>query len=78
MEQAARGLLEGLRVQSQTLSHGAMLSDGAVNVHQLDNKSHRDSGPSGTFTSAGKWRPAEAFAQGSKDVRTNGARALCF
>ncbi|XP_056893986.1 protein WWC3 isoform X2 [Takifugu flavidus] len=43
MEQAARGLLEGLRVQSQTLSHGAMLSDGTVNVHQ----------PSGTFTSAG-------------------------
>lgn len=56
MEQAARGLLEGLRVQSQALSHGAMLSDSTLSaaaVHPLD-KSHRESGPCGTFTSAGQ------------------------
>eukprot|EP00064_Thunnus_orientalis_P018927 superscaffoldBa00004528_g19036 len=42
MEQAGRGLLEGLRAQSQPLSHSAMLSsEDAVNpaaVHQLDSK----------------------------------------
>lgn len=66
MEQAARGLLEGLRVQSQTLSHGSMLGDNAINVHQLD-KGHRESGgPSGTFTSAGKLKPADAFPQVEK------------
>lgn len=57
MEQAGRGLLEGLRAQSQTLSHNAMLcSEDTVNatVHQLDNKSHRDSGAQGGFTSTGK------------------------
>lgn len=59
LEQAGRGLLEGLRAQSQPLSHSAMLSsDDVVNavtaVHQLDNKSHRDSGAFGAFTSTGK------------------------
>nr|XP_046246607.1 protein WWC3 isoform X1 [Scatophagus argus] len=57
MEQAGRGLLEGLRAQSQPLSHSAMLSGedtvGPAAVHQLDNKSHRDSGTQGAFTSAG-------------------------
>ncbi|XP_041862108.1 protein WWC3 [Melanotaenia boesemani] len=57
MEQARCGLLEGLRVQSQTLSHTAMLSsDDAASpaaMHQLDNKSHRDSGAQTTFNSTG-------------------------
>ncbi|XP_076583127.1 protein WWC3 [Chaetodon auriga] len=57
MEQAGRGLLEGLRAQTQPLSHSAMLSgeDAAVPaaVHQLDNKTHRDSGAQGAFTSTG-------------------------
>uniref|UniRef100_A0A673BSC1 WWC family member 3 n=1 Tax=Sphaeramia orbicularis TaxID=375764 RepID=A0A673BSC1_9TELE len=57
MEQAGRGLLEGLRAQSQTLSHTAMLSSedtiGPAAVHQLDNKSHRDSSAQGAFTSSG-------------------------
>lgn len=69
MEQAARGLLEGLRVQSQTLSHGSMLGDNAINVHQLD-KGHRESGPSGTFTSAGKLKPADAFPRVENDPLT--------
>ncbi|XP_070764909.1 protein WWC3 [Enoplosus armatus] len=55
MEQAGRGLLEGLRAQSQSLSHAAMLSsEDAVSpaaMHQLDNKNHRDSGAQGAFTS---------------------------
>uniref|UniRef100_A0A8C4EQ89 WWC family member 3 n=1 Tax=Dicentrarchus labrax TaxID=13489 RepID=A0A8C4EQ89_DICLA len=55
MEQAGRGLLEGLRAQSQQLSHSGMLSGedmvGSAAVHQLDNKSHRDSGAQGAFTS---------------------------
>lgn len=58
MEQAGRGLLEGLRTQTQPPSHGAMLSGEDVvspaAVHQLDNKSHRDSGAQGAFTSTGK------------------------
>lgn len=59
MEQAGRGLLEGLRGQTQTLSHSAMLiGEDAVSpaaaVHQLDSKSHRDSGAQGAFTSTGK------------------------
>lgn len=57
MEQAGRGLLEGLRAQSQTLSHTAMLSSedtvSPAAVHQLDNKTHRDSGAQGAFTSTG-------------------------
>ncbi|XP_059197787.1 protein WWC3 [Centropristis striata] len=57
MEQAGRGLLEGLRAQSQTLSHTAMLSGedavGPAAAHQLDNKSLRDSGAQGAFTSTG-------------------------
>lgn len=55
MEQAGRGLLEGLRAQSQTLSHGAVLGGedtvGPAAMHQLDNKSH--SGAQGAFTSTG-------------------------
>ncbi|KAM4548704.1 protein WWC3 [Odontesthes bonariensis] len=57
MEQAGRGLLEGLRAQSQTLPHTALLSseDAAspAAVHQLDNKVHRDGGAQTAFTSTG-------------------------
>ncbi|XP_069006885.1 protein WWC3 isoform X1 [Embiotoca jacksoni] len=57
MEQAGRGLLEGLRAQSQTLSHSAMLSGedpvSPAAVLQLDNKTHRDSGAQAPFTSTG-------------------------
>ncbi|XP_038572526.1 protein WWC3 isoform X2 [Micropterus salmoides] len=57
MEQAGRGLLEGLRAQSQPLSHTAMVSSedsvGHTAMHQLDSKSHRDSGVQGAFTSTG-------------------------
>ncbi|XP_028258744.1 protein WWC3 [Parambassis ranga] len=57
MEQAGRGLLEGLRAQSQTLSHTTMLSSedtlSPAAVHQLDNKIHRDSGAQTAFTSTG-------------------------
>lgn len=49
MEQAGRGLLEGLRAQTQPLD-----TAGPAAVHQLDNKSHRDSGAQGAFTSTGK------------------------
>lgn len=59
MEQAGRGFLEGLRAQSQTLSHTAVLSsEDALNpaaAHQLDNKVHRDSGAQTAFSSTGKW-----------------------
>lgn len=58
MEQAGRGLLEGLRAQSQPPSHCAMLGGedtvSPAAVHQLDNKSHRDGGAQGAFTSTGK------------------------
>lgn len=58
MEQAGRGLLEGLRAQSQPLSHSAMFGgDDVVSptaVHPLDNKSHRESGAPGAFTSTGQ------------------------
>ncbi|KAM7410450.1 hypothetical protein PAMA_001745 [Pampus argenteus] len=58
MEQAGRGLLEGLRAQSQPLSHSAMVSsEDAISpaaAHQLDSKSLRDSGAQGAFTSTGK------------------------
>ncbi|XP_040895795.1 protein WWC3 [Toxotes jaculatrix] len=57
MERAGHGLLEGLRAQSQTLSHTAMLSSedmvSPAAMHQLDNKSHRDSAAQGAFTSTG-------------------------
>uniref|UniRef100_A0A672HZ41 WWC family member 3 n=1 Tax=Salarias fasciatus TaxID=181472 RepID=A0A672HZ41_SALFA len=59
MEQAGRGLLEGLRAQSQTLSHTAMLSGedtvnpAAAAAHLLDNKLHRDGGAQAPFTSTG-------------------------
>ncbi|KAM9383754.1 protein WWC3 isoform 2-T2 [Pholidichthys leucotaenia] len=57
MEQAGRGLLEGLRAQTQTLSHPTMLSSedmvSPASVHQLDNKIHRDSGVQGAYTSTG-------------------------
>ncbi|KAM3876459.1 protein WWC3 [Diretmus argenteus] len=59
MELAGRGLLEGLQVQSQPLSHAAALSGSeetgcpAAGL-QLDNKSHRDGGGAqGAFTSTG-------------------------
>ncbi|MEQ2167303.1 hypothetical protein GOODEAATRI_002793, partial [Goodea atripinnis] len=55
MEQAGRGLLEGLRSQSQTLSHSVMMnSEDMVSpaaLHQLDNKIQRDSGAQTAFTS---------------------------
>lgn len=58
MEQAGRGILEGLRAQSQTLSHTSMISSeetvSPAAVHQLDNKIHRDSGAQAAFTSTGK------------------------
>lgn len=58
MEQAGRGLLEGLRGQSQPPSHSAMLGGedtvSPAAVHQLDNKSHRDGGAQGAFSSTGK------------------------
>lgn len=58
MEQAGRGLLEGLRAQSQPLSHTAILSCeetvSSAALHQLENKSHRDSPAQGAFTSTGK------------------------
>uniref|UniRef100_A0A667XV13 WWC family member 3 n=1 Tax=Myripristis murdjan TaxID=586833 RepID=A0A667XV13_9TELE len=58
MELAGRGLLEGLRVQSQQPSHTTLSSSEEAGspapVHQLENKSHRDSGaPQGAFTSTG-------------------------
>ncbi|XP_056131915.1 protein WWC3 isoform X3 [Lampris incognitus] len=58
MELAGRGLLEGLRgSQSHMASNAAMSSGeepgGSAAVHQLENKSHRDSTPQGAFTSTG-------------------------
>ncbi|XP_015247565.1 PREDICTED: protein WWC3 [Cyprinodon variegatus] len=57
MEQAGRGLLEGLRAQSQPLSHGVVMSSEDVvspaALHQLDNKIQRDGGAQTAFTSTG-------------------------
>lgn len=55
MEQAGRGILEGLRAQSHTsmISSEETVSPAAA-VHQLDNKIHRDSGAQAAFTSTGK------------------------
>nr|XP_057929461.1 protein WWC3 [Doryrhamphus excisus] len=54
MEQASRGLLEGLRGQSQLPSHAAMLcgdDPGALaTVHPADGKNHRDATSQGAFT----------------------------
>lgn len=80
MEQAARGLLEGLRVQSQTLAHGAMLSDNTISAasgHQLD-KSHRESGSPGTFTSAGRWNPADTCPKEKNDPLADCVRVFFF
>lgn len=64
MEQAGRGLLEGLRAQSQTVSHTAVLSSedmvSSVAAHQMDNKSHRESATQGAFTSTGKLKTTAA------------------
>lgn len=57
MEQASRGLLEGLRAQSQPLTHSALLcgeDTAGPAVHQADGKSHRESGAQGAFTSTGE------------------------
>lgn len=58
MELAGRGLLEGLRVPSQPPSHTALSNSedtgSLAAVHQLESKSHRDSGLQGAFTSTGK------------------------
>ncbi|KAM4628776.1 protein WWC3 isoform 2-T2 [Polymixia lowei] len=57
MELAGRDLLEGLRVQSQPASHAALSGSeepgSPVALHQLENKSHRDAGPQGAFSSTG-------------------------
>ncbi|KAM9762013.1 protein WWC3 [Menidia menidia] len=57
MEQAGRGLLEGLRAQSQSLSHTALLGGeetaSPAAAHQPDAKAHRDSGAQTAFTSTG-------------------------
>uniref|UniRef100_A0A3Q3JLK0 WW domain-containing protein n=1 Tax=Monopterus albus TaxID=43700 RepID=A0A3Q3JLK0_MONAL len=75
MELAGRGLLEGLRVQSQALPHSAMLSsEDTVNpatVHQLDNKSHRDSGAQGPFTSTVTLRGNSANRNGRRARRVS-------
>uniref|UniRef100_A0A4W6DYN8 WWC family member 3 n=1 Tax=Lates calcarifer TaxID=8187 RepID=A0A4W6DYN8_LATCA len=75
MEQAGRGLLEGLRAQSQTLSHTAMLSSedmvSSTTVHQLDNKSHRDSGAQGAFTSTVTLRGNSANRSGRRARRVS-------
>lgn len=58
MEQASRRLLEGLRAQTQTLSHSCMLSsEDTVNpapTHQLDTKILKDGGGQMAYTSTGK------------------------
>lgn len=58
MELAGRGLLEGLRVQSQPSPHiaqsGSEEPGCPAAAHQLETKSHRDAGPQGAFTSTGK------------------------
>ncbi|XP_061743737.1 protein WWC3 isoform X4 [Nerophis ophidion] len=48
MEQAGRGLLEGLRAQSQMPSHAAILC-GEDPGHLADGKNHRDAGSQGAF-----------------------------
>nr|XP_043900498.1 protein WWC3 [Solea senegalensis] len=63
MEQAGRGLLEGLRAQTLTTHTTVMSSEDVVNaatstatnatVHQPDNKSHRDASAQAAFTSTG-------------------------
>uniref|UniRef100_A0A8D0AT72 WWC family member 3 n=1 Tax=Sander lucioperca TaxID=283035 RepID=A0A8D0AT72_SANLU len=75
MEQAGRGLLEGLRAQSQPLSHTAVLSSedtlNAAAVHQLDNKSHRDSGAQGAFSSTVTLRGNSANRSGRRARRVS-------
>ncbi|KAM6938742.1 protein WWC3 isoform 1-T1 [Lycodopsis pacificus] len=51
MEQAGRGLLEGLRAQTQPPAHNNTEDGGGV--QPLDNKSHRDAATQGAFTSTG-------------------------
>ncbi|XP_068174632.1 protein WWC3 isoform X2 [Antennarius striatus] len=51
MEQAGRGLLEGLRAQSQPLAHGVMLSSEDAVGPAVGH--HRDAGAQGAFTSTG-------------------------
>uniref|UniRef100_A0A7N8XPQ7 WWC family member 3 n=1 Tax=Mastacembelus armatus TaxID=205130 RepID=A0A7N8XPQ7_9TELE len=75
MEQAGRGLLEGLRAQSQTLPHSVMLSSedtvSSTAVHQLDSKSHRDSGAQGAFTSTVTLRGNSANRSGRRARRVS-------
>ncbi|TKS74854.1 Protein WWC3 [Collichthys lucidus] len=70
MEQAGRGLLEGLRAQTQPLDTAGP----AAAVHQLDNKSHRDSGAQGAFTSTGK---SDSEGKQRKPKRQEGQESLC-
>uniref|UniRef100_A0A3B5LNM6 WWC family member 3 n=1 Tax=Xiphophorus couchianus TaxID=32473 RepID=A0A3B5LNM6_9TELE len=55
MEQAGRGLLEGLR--AQTVSHGVLMGGedtvSPAALHQLDSKSQREGGAQTAFTSTG-------------------------
>uniref|UniRef100_A0A1A8LBN7 WWC family member 3 n=1 Tax=Nothobranchius pienaari TaxID=704102 RepID=A0A1A8LBN7_9TELE len=57
MELAGRGLLEGLRAQSQTLTHTSMLSSedtvSPAAGHQPESKVHREGGAQTAFTSTG-------------------------
>ncbi|XP_012716619.2 protein WWC3 [Fundulus heteroclitus] len=57
MEQAGRGLLEGLRAQPPTLSHSVMMSGedmaSPAALHQLDGKVQRDGGAQTAFSSTG-------------------------
>uniref|UniRef100_A0A672HXX3 WW domain-containing protein n=1 Tax=Salarias fasciatus TaxID=181472 RepID=A0A672HXX3_SALFA len=77
MEQAGRGLLEGLRAQSQTLSHTAMLSGedtvnpAAAAAHLLDNKLHRDGGAQAPFTSTVTLRGNSANRSGRRARRVS-------
>uniref|UniRef100_A0AAX7UE59 WW domain-containing protein n=1 Tax=Astatotilapia calliptera TaxID=8154 RepID=A0AAX7UE59_ASTCA len=75
MEQAGRGILEGLRAQSQTLSHTSMISSeetvSPAAVHQLDNKIHRDSGAQAAFTSTVTLRGNSANRSGRRARRVS-------
>uniref|UniRef100_I3J543 WWC family member 3 n=1 Tax=Oreochromis niloticus TaxID=8128 RepID=I3J543_ORENI len=72
MEQAGRGILEGLRAQSHTsmISSEETVSPAAA-VHQLDNKIHRDSGAQAAFTSTVTLRGNSANRSGRRARRVS-------
>lgn len=85
MEQASRGLLEGLRAQAQPLSHSAMLSSedmaSLAAVHQAESKSLRDSSAQGAFTSTGEWLIGSCSAKrinNTCDCYCLGLTDVCF